>query len=201
AKMLAWALEEGDGALFLPDRHLGINTANDLGIPEKERQILDIRSAGGNIDFSAAAAKKMLFWPGVCAVHHRLKPKYLHRVRVNDPEAKIIVHPECSPEVVEIADSKGSTSTIINYVQQAPAGSTIYVGTEDNLVRRLAADFAPNKAIRPLFPTYCSNMAKITPEKLLDTLQDLDPINRVEVDPNMALQARKALETMLKVCF
>jgi len=198
--MLAWALDRGDGVLFLPDKHLGRNVADDLGVCAEDREILDIRSGGKYIDYAKAGQKKMFFWPGLCAVHHRLKPEHLKKVRQNDPGAKIIVHPECMPEVVALADAKGSTSMIMDFVRQAAPGSTIYVGTEENMVRRLAADYAPEKTVKPIYPTFCSNMAKITPEKLLYTLNYLNPENRIIVEENAAAQAKKALQIMLEVC-
>lgn len=198
--MLSWALDQGDGVLFMPDKHLGRNTADDLGIEPGNRKILDIRHGGRYIDYAEASRKKMLFWPGLCAVHHRLKPEHLKIIRQNDPKAKIIVHPECMPEVVALADAKGSTSMIMDFVRQAAPGSTIYVGTEENMVQRLAAKYGPEKTIKPIYPTFCSNMAKITPEKLLYTLNDLNPENRIMVDENAADQAKKALQIMLEVC-
>ncbi|MGM0610694.1 MAG: quinolinate synthase NadA [Thermodesulfobacteriota bacterium] len=199
-KMMDWGLKQADGVLFLPDKHLGTNTANDLGIPKQERTILDIRSMGQHIDYSSASRKKLLLWPGVCAVHHRIKPRHLQDIREKDPQALIIVHPECSPEVVSMSDAKGSTSQIINYIKNAPPESAIYVGTEENMVNRLAGQFFPDFMVRSILPTYCSNMAKITPPKLLKTLADLKPENQLHIPQSGRDEARKALQTMLKVC-
>ncbi len=199
-KMITWGLNQGDGVLFLPDKNLGKNTAEDLGIPEEEREVLDVRQRGELIDYPSSSRKKILFWPGVCSIHHRLKADHVKEIRLNDPDARVIVHPECSPEVTSLSDAKGSTSTIMNYVKDAPQGSTIYVGTEENMVRRLADRYTPDKRIKSVSPTFCSNMAKITPEKLLNTLSNMQKDKRITVSSEDARLAHKALMTMLEVC-
>ncbi|GAB6060857.1 quinolinate synthase NadA [Desulfonatronum parangueonense] len=196
ATMLEWALGQGDCVLFLPDKNLGMNTADLLRIPEQEQAVLNVRDKDGlNPD---SLSKKLLFWPGVCAIHFRLKPEDVRLVQEDDPRPLVFVHPECEPGVVALADVSASTSGIIRAVREAPPGATIYIGTEDNLVLRLAR-LHPDKHIYPLGAGYCSAMLKITEAKLLDTLENLDEHAAVQVDPAVAPKARKALETMLDV--
>ncbi|SMP77425.1 quinolinate synthase NadA [Desulfonatronum lacustre] len=196
AIMLEWALEQGDSVLFLPDKNLGMNTADLLGISKQDQAVLNVREESGwNEDI---LARRLLFWPGVCAIHFRLKPEDVRLVLEDDPRPLIFVHPECDPAVVALADVSASTSGIIRAVREAPVGATIYIGTEDNLVLRLAR-LHPDKHISPLGAGYCSAMLKITEPKLLDALENLDRHEPVRVDPEVAPDARKALETMLAV--
>lgn len=202
-KMLAWALETAgsDGAvLFLPDRNLAWNTADRLGLPENKRLILDIRGDGSRVDLAAAAEARLLVWPGLCAIHHRFKAEHVRAVRRKDPDATVVVHPECTPEVVGLADAAGSTSFIIDYVAKAPAGAAIAIGTEIHLVRRLMARH-PDKRLWPLLASECSCMASVTAEKLLRQLQDLaaGTAVAVEVPGAVRAEAQLALERMLEV--
>ena len=107
----------------------------------------------------------------MCAIHHRMKTEHVEAARKRHPGALVVVHPECQPDVVKMADASGSTRRIIEFCEQAPDGATIIVGTEINLVRRLAAQYAPGKRIEPLLPSACENMGKITEAKLLHCLQ------------------------------
>ncbi len=195
--MLEWAMRQGDSVLFLPDKNLGMNTANLLGIPEEDRVVLNVRDQGERLD-RISLSRKLLFWPGVCAIHFRLKPEDVRLVQEDEPRPLVFVHPECEPEVVALADVSASTSGIIRAVREAPPGATIYIGTEDNLVLRLAG-LHPDKHIYPLGAGHCSAMMKITEAKLLQTLEDPERHPAVRVDPSVAPKARKALETMLDV--
>ena len=202
-KMMTWALEQGDAVLFLPDKNLGMNTADNLGIPQKQRMILDIRKHGDMVSPDSAKGRKLLLWPGCCAIHYGFRTAQIDAARKRHPDAKVVVHPECSPEVVKAADSSGSTSHIIKYVAAAPEGAVIYVGTEANLVHRLAAQYAGNKTIFPLADLYCSNMAKVTQENLDSLLSglkhDTPPVPQATVPEEIANPAREALERMLAV--
>lgn len=198
SKMLEWALNQGDQVLFLPDKNLGQNMARSSGISSEKVQVIDIRQQGNNLFPEKFSDQKMLLWPGVCAVHFRLKPKKVSEIMNNHPQARVIVHPESHPDVVNQAHESGSTSKIISFVSKAAPGSTIYVGTEDNLVMRLQKEH-PDKNILPLGAGYCSNMAKTTPELLAATLENLSPANMVRVDEDLADHARTAVETMLQV--
>ncbi len=127
--MLKWALENSDGVLFLPDRNLAINTARAIGIGEGEISYLE-----GDL-FNKKY--KLYIWPGHCDVHLNFRKQHIQYFRTKNPDARIIVHPECAPEVVEGADEWGSTSKIIKFVSSQPKGSKIAIGTEINLVNRL----------------------------------------------------------------
>ncbi len=194
ATMLDWALQQGDGVVFLPDKNLGRNTAKALGIAAQDYEILDLRSP------ARASRSRLFLWPGLCTVHNLIKPRHMEHIRQADPRARIIVHPECMPDVVDMADASGSTSGIIRYVQEARPGDTIYVGTEINLVQRLAREFGPAKTIRPVLDTACSNMAKVTAPKLAEHLDAIAAVPKVGVGPEVRQDALLALERMLEVC-
>ncbi len=198
-KMLSWALDQGDAVLFLPDKNLALNTANRLGIPEEKRMLLDIRGKGEKIDTKATKDKDLLIWPGLCAIHQRFKLSQMDKFRTDYPGCKIIVHPECPPELVKAADGDGSTSYLIKYVDEAPAGTTIVIGTETNLVNRLKNMF-PDKNIMPLGISICSNMAKINEKNLANILQNLETAQYEDVSDEIREPAKKALERMLQVC-
>jgi len=176
--MLDWALQQGDAVLFLPDRHLGDNTANQLHLDTSERLVVDIRTGRPPVDPKKAPYARLLLWPGSCAIHHTLKKRHVEEMRKAMPGVRVVVHPECPPAVVRAADSAGSTSHIIKYCAEAKAGARIAVGTEENLVLRLAERHkAEGKTIVPLKPHMrCSNMAKITEERLADLLDTLDDL-------------------------
>jgi quinolinate synthase len=198
--MLDWALRQGERVLFLPDRNLGVNSAHLLGLSDAELSILDIRQSGAQIDLFSARRARLLLWPGVCAVHHLFKTRHARQIRLDHPGARIVVHPECSPELVASADAAGSTSFIIDYVRQAPNGATIFVGTEANLVRRLKRRYLGVKDIRTIADAACSNMGKTTLEALALLLDNLDTAVPVTVQEDVRGQAVLALERMLEVC-
>lgn len=198
--MLAWALRQGDGVLFLPDRNLAENTADLLDVPASRRMRLNIRGRGGHIDAAAAARAELFIWPGSCCVHEVMGPEHVAAVRERDPDARVIVHPECPPDTVRASDAAASTSGIIAYCAEAPEGSAIYVGTEINLVERLAARHRGVKLIRPLFVARCANMAKTTEDNLAALLAALDRAAPVRVSYRTADQAQIALARMLEAC-
>ncbi len=201
-RMLRWALSEGDGVLFLPDKNLGRNTAYGLGLTDADMYQLDVRKRGQLVDLEAAARATLLYWPGLCAIHARFSTAQIEAARAADPDCLIVVHPECTPEVTKAADAAGSTSFIIDYARQAPDGAHVIIGTEINLVRRLEREHAGRLRIEPLLSSACSHMAKVTPAKLRQTLEQIhnktaDPV-AVPVDD--AAPARETLERMLEVC-
>lgn len=200
--MLRWALDQGDGVLFLPDRHLARNTARSLGMEEKDWHVLDVRRKGEGLNMDAAAKARMLLWPGCCAIHAKFKPEHIEELRKEYPGCTVAVHPECSPEVVMAADAAGSTSFLIDYVRNAPKGSTVIIGTETNLVERLRARHADHCTVVRLRRAYCSHMAKITDAKLLATLQGIDAgtAEAVRVPKNHMTPARASLQRMLDAC-
>ena len=207
-KMLTWAMEQGDAVLFVPDKNLGTNVARNLSMPLAEQHVLDIRQNGANLDLpeqmAAISGAKLLLWPGCCAIHARFNLKHIDKVRQDFPGVQVIVHPECTAEVVMAADFAGSTSALIKYVDAAPKGSKIAVGTEINLVLRLQNRYAGEKEVFPLMVSDCANMALVTEAKLADRLERiiLDPAqaNPLFISGNEAAPARKALEIMLELC-
>ena len=177
-----------------------MNTCDTLDIPRCDRLVLDVRELGSLVDPGRAAQHKVLLWPGQCVAHARFKPHHVHEARRESPGCLVVVHPECHPTVVALADASGSTSFIIRFVDQAPQGSTVYVGTELNLVLRLAHAYKGVKDVRPLVASTCSNMAKVNEETLAETLANLDTLPEVTVDEAQAAPARLALTRMLEAC-
>lgn len=200
-KVMQWALEQDKQILFLPDKNLGRNTAKALGIAPEDQQIINVR-AGGSVLAAEKLNARLLLWPGQCAIHARFKVEHISALRTAHPGIKVAVHPECAPEIVNAADAAGSTSFLIRFAAEAPRGSTIAIGTESNLVNRLIAEHKDAKNILPLHVSYCSDMAKTTPEALLSCLQKIADGSAVPVKTNPAedAHARTSLETMLEIC-
>ncbi len=202
---LSWALEqagEGGKVLFLPDQHLGRNTyARDLGRPLEDCVVWDPHRPMGGLTVEELRAATMILWRGHCSVHGRFSVEAVEAARREIPGVKVIVHPECRHEVVELADEVGSTEKIIQTVAAAPAGTAWAVGTELNLVRRLAAQF-PEQRIVFLEKNvcYCSTMNRIDLPHLVWALESLVEgrvVNAIRVDPDTAHHARVALDRML----
>lgn len=201
--MLRWAREQGDAVLFLPDKNLAANTADILGISEDKRHRLDIRGRGTRVDLAAADKADLLIWPGECCVHTRFTVDMIGGQRAAHPGALVVVHPESPPAVVRASDAAGSTSFIIRYVESAPAGSTVVIGTEINLVRRLAKEHAGRVNVVPLRVSECVNMAKVTEERLEETLLEIragNPSTLVEAPEHLRANAKLSLERMLAAC-
>ncbi len=202
--MLAWALDQGDGVLFVPDKNLARNTALRLGIPESRWHRVNVRSGGSMVDAAAADKADLLYWPGCCCVHEVMGPEQVRGVRRRTPDALVAVHPECPPETVAISDMAGSTSQLIRFVADAPEGATIHIGTETNLVKRLGRVWRGRKDVRPLMDVPCRQMAKVTEAGLAALLTDMvteqDTAEPVTVPDTMAQKARLALERMLEAC-
>ena len=199
--MLRWAFDQGGDVLFLPDKNLGMNTADSLGLPPLERMVINVRGKGEAFDPKETEKARLMLWPGFCSIHTRFNTKQIERVRQEYPEAHIVVHPECTPEVVAGADAAGSTSFIIRYVAEAPAGSTIVVGTEINLVERLAAEHAGRVAVLPLVESACIHMAQTTEERLaacLDAVAGGSDAFAVRAPEEYRDNAKLALERMLR---
>jgi len=196
-KVLQWAFSQGKRVLFLPDEHLGRNSACDLGIPSEFIVAYDPKQKNGGLDKTAIDHAKMAVWKGFCLVHTRFTPEHVRFARNNWLDAKIIVHPETPREVVRLSDAHGSTSQIIEYVKAAPAGSTVVVGTEVNLVERLARQHAGRITVKVLAPSVCRNMNMTSENSILTLLQNWPAGNRIIVDLQVAAKARTALERML----
>jgi quinolinate synthase len=199
---LEWAFSRGERVLFLPDQHLGRNTAVlELGIPLDECVVFDPRRPNGGLTPEQLRDAKMLLWKGHCSVHGRFSLESVREVRDRIPGVNVLVHPECQHEVVNAADLVGSTEFILRTLAEAPAGSKWAVGTELNLVRRLCAEH-PDKTVAFLDRTvcFCSTMNRIDLPHLVWALESLASgqlVHRITVDPDTATDARKALDRML----
>lgn len=198
--MLEWALNRGEHVLFLPDKHLAVNTADQLGMPPTDRKLLDIRGRGANIEPAGKWTPRLLIWPGQCAVHARFKTSRLAQVRAEHPQALVAAHPECHPELVRGADGVGSTSFIIEYAARAPLGSTIFVATECNLVERLQRLYTGQKTILPLSRSLCSGMGKTTEAGLAALLSNLDTREEIRVSGPVKESAALSLNRMFQAC-
>lgn len=197
AKVFQWALNQGKKIFFLPDIHLGLNSAHDLGIPDSETAIYDYQKPNGGLTPEALRHVRVLVWGGYCPIHVNFTVDDVERVRAISPEAKIIVHPESPKEIVRMVDAHGSTAQIIQYVQAAPAGSTIVIGTESQLVKRLAEEYKGRLTIRMLKGSFCPNMAKTNEPNLARVLKDWPDRNAVKVPAQLISDARLCLERML----
>ena len=198
--VLSWALKRSPRVFFIPDQHLGRNTAHLLGIPEEEIALWDPRHPPE--DLTPFKKKRLILWRGACNVHVRFLPEDVERVRKQHPGVRVIVHPECREEVVKLADEAGSTSYIVRKVTESPPGTVWAVGTEQRLVGRLAKE-NPDKTVMSLadVPPYCSDMSLIRLSDLARVLSGLlkgEEPGRVEVPGEIANPAREALERMLE---
>lgn len=201
-RALAWAFERGERVLFLPDQHLGRNTAVlEMGFGLDDCVLYDPHKPGGGLTPEQLRDAKMILWRGHCSVHGRFTLESVNEVRARVPGVTVLVHPECRHEVVTAADQVGSTEYIIRAIEAAPAGSAWAIGTELNLVRRLA-DAHPDKQIMFLDRAvcYCSTMNRIDLPHLVWALEELVAgrvPNQITVDPQTARHARTALDQML----
>jgi quinolinate synthase len=201
-RALRWALAKGSKVLFLPDQHLGRNTAVlELGLSLDDCVVWDPQIPGGGLGQDALRRATVILWRGHCSVHGRFSVECVSEVRERIPGVNVIVHPQCAHEVVLAADQVGSTEKIIATIERAPSGSAWAVGTELNLVQRLAAA-NPGKTVAFLDKTicYCSSMSRIDLPHLVRALESLvsgSVVNQVTVEPQTALQARAALDQML----
>ena len=206
--VLTWALgpdgqgrRRGDQVLFFPDQHLGRNTGFDLGYAAEDMAVWNPRLDRGGLDEATLKTASLLLWKGHCSVHQRFRPAHIDAFRAEHPDGIVVVHPECSHDVVEVADQVGSTDFIIRAVAEAPPGSVIGVGTEIHLVKRLD-DETPDKTVVSLDPLVCpcSTMFRIDAPHLAWVLEGLvegEVRNRITVDEDTAQWARVALERML----
>ena len=200
--VLQWAFDRAgpNGAvLFFPDQHLGRNTGLRMGITEEQMPTWTPK-VGASSDLSNA---RIILWHGFCSVHKRFKPSQIADFRQRHPEGVVVVHPECPKETVDVADANGSTQYIINYVNNLPQGSTVAIGTEINMVARLADDH-PDKHIECLDPEICpcSTMYMIHPAYLMDLLEKLvdgQVHNQITVSNEVQEGSLLALERMLSI--
>ncbi|MDN3057761.1 quinolinate synthase NadA [Streptomyces sp. SRF1] len=203
-RALEWAFRQGEKVLFLPDQHLGRNTAvRDLGMSLEDCVVYNPHKPNGGLTPEQLRAATMILWRGHCSVHGRFSLDSVNEVRERIPDVNVLVHPECKHEVVAAADYVGSTEYIIKALEAAPAGSKWAVGTELNLVRRLAHRFAgQGKEVVFLDKTvcFCSTMNRIDLPHLVWALESLvagKVVNRIQVDKETEHFAKLALERML----
>ncbi|HEU4597216.1 MAG TPA: quinolinate synthase NadA [Pyrinomonadaceae bacterium] len=197
------SLKEADKLFFFPDQHLGRNTGVKFGIPLEQMALWDpAKELGGNTEEQLRGAR-LILWKGHCSVHGRFRPWHVDQVRAEVPGIKVLVHPECIKEVVEKSDLNGSTEFIIKTIEAAEPGSAWAVGTEVNLVQRLAERF-PDKHVRLLAPDLCmcATMYRIAPQNLAWALESLVAgrvVNQIVVPEETARWARVALDRMLQI--
>ena len=201
ATVLEWAFERGQRVLFFPDQHLGRNTAKALGVPLEQMPMWNPRKDLGGNAGQTLKDSRVILWHGFCSVHKRFNVGQIEKARAEFPGVQVIVHPECPMEVVDAADSAGSTDFIRKAIAAATGPTTFAVGTEINLVNRLAAE-NPQHTIFCLDPVVCpcSTMYRIHPGYLAWVLEALvrgEVVNRITVEDAVAAPARVALERML----
>ena len=203
--VLEWAFEQGDQVLFFPDQHLGRNTGKRLGIdPQTQTAVWSPRKINGGLSRDRIEQSKILLWQGHCSVHIRFRVDQIERAREEHPGVRVVVHPECTQQVVDAADADGSTEFIINYVRNGPPG-TYAVGTEINLVHRLNEEVArEGKTAFCLDPVVCpcATMYRIHPAYLAwvtEALVEGRVVNPITVDDDTRKWARVALDRMLAI--
>jgi quinolinate synthase len=201
---LEWAFARGEKVLFFPDQHLGRNTAFRMGLdPERDMALWDPFCPLGGCTEEQLRSAKILLWKGHCSVHKRFTVEQVEKARADHPGVQVIVHPECTIEVFRAADHSGSTEKILATVRSAPSGSVWAVGTEINMVQRLARECS-DKTVFCLDPEICpcSTMYRIHPGYLCWALESLargEVVNQVTVPEETAAWARKSLERMLEI--
>jgi quinolinate synthase len=202
--VLEWAFKAKKRVMFFPDQHLGRNTGYRMGIPLGEMQVWDPYEDNGGLTDDAIRGSRMLLWKGHCSVHNRFTPEMVDERRAQIPGVKVIVHPECRFEVAQKADAIGSTEGILKIIQDSPVGTKWAVGTELNMVMRMARELKATHEIVALDDCFCvcGTMFRIDPPHLLwalEALRDGRMVNRVSVPERIAAPARIALDRMLSI--
>jgi quinolinate synthase len=201
---LEWAWRQAKRILFLPDQHLGRNTAFGMGVPLSQMAVWDPNEAFGALTADEARAARLLLWKGHCSVHTRFTPAQVALVREQHPGIRVIVHPEVPFETVQAADESGSTEFILKRVRESAPGSKWAVGTEVHLVNRLAHEVAPAKLVVSLdsMGCLCSTMFRVSPNHLLwilDGLVEGKVHNRIVVPEAQKHWVKVALDRMLQI--
>ena len=199
-----WAWNRGARILFLPDQHLGRNTAFGMGVPLQQMCVWDPNVTWGGLEPSELHAARMILWKGHCSVHTKFTVEHIERLRASHPDIRIISHPECTWEVIQASDEVGSTSHIIRQVTESPVGSIWGVGTEIHLVNRLAQEVAPERTVMTLdgLGCLCSTMYRVSPNHLCWVLEGLvngEVRNQVSVPDDQKRWTRVALDRMLSI--
>jgi len=204
AKVMRHAWERGEKVIMLPDQHLGRNTAYKMGVPLDQMVMWDPDVPYGGVSPDALRRARLILWKGHCSVHTRFTVKHIEQFRKQHPNGKVIVHPECTFDVVQAADDCGSTEYIIKTITNSPEGSVWAVGTEIHLVTRLADQVAPARTVVTLdtIGCLCSTMFRISPNHLLwalDGLVDGEVHNSIVVPEPTKTWAKVALDRMLRL--
>jgi len=202
SSVMQWAWDRAGKILMLPDQHLGRNTAFRMGVPLEDMVVWDPDEPFGGLERDALERARLILWKGHCSVHTKFSVAHIDEFRRQHPDGKVIVHPECTFDVVQAADDSGSTDYIIRTVKASPPGSVWAVGTEVHLVNRLAAEVAPDRTVVTLdtLGCLCSTMFRVSPNHLLWILEGLidgEVHNRIVVPPGIKASARVALDRML----
>lgn len=195
-KAFEWARKRGEVIFFLPDEFLGRNSARRMGAGTIE--LWNPHKADGGVTDQQLAGAGVVLWKGYCHVHTYFNTDMVEAQRGKHPGCKVVVHPESTPEVVDAADADGSTGFIVNFVRDAGPGATVVVGTEVNLVLRLAGEF-PDRTVVPLAHSVCPNMYRTNVARLAHVLETFDPALEITVDEETAADARLALSRMLEL--
>jgi len=204
AATLKWGWQQREKILFLPDQHLGRNTAFKMGVPLDQMVVWDPNEPFGGLTREELEHAKLILWKGHCSVHVRFTTKQIDKVRLEHPGIKVIVHPEVPFDVLQAADDSGSTEYILKTVREAAPGTSWAVGTEVHLVHRLAEEVAPGKTVVSLdqFGCLCSTMFRVSPNHLLwvlDSLVDGEVVNEIVVPEEQKKWAKIALDRMLAI--
>lgn len=204
-KIMEWAFARREKALFFPDQHLGRWTGHKMGIPLEQMVVWDPDLPLGGLTREQIDEARVLLWKGHCSVHQMFQPQHILNFRQQYPDGKVISHPECTFEVCRLSDDVGSTEYILRTITDSAPGTRWLVGTELNLVNRVAERMKPEgKIVQFMSPLVCecSTMARIDPQHLAWTLENLaqgNVVNRIYVAPQETESARLALERMLEV--
>lgn len=196
-----YGFDRKEKLFFFPDEHLGYNTGINFGIKPEEMVIWDFSRDSGGLTKEQIDKAKVILWKGHCHVHTNFKPEHVEQFRIDYPDGKIVVHPECPHDVVRLADAAGSTKFIVDYVTKQPAGTTIAIGTELNLVSRMAKTFPDKKIVELSGQTcaVCANMYRTTLNDLAYTLENLQDVKPIRVPEPAKSEALLALKRMLEV--
>ncbi len=196
-KTFEWAFKKGQKIFFLPDEHLGRNTALKFGISPDEITVWDPEKTDGGFaeDYETA---KVIVWRGYCPVHQKFTVRDIEHVRQFYPKAQVVVHPECPADVVSQADAVGSTEFIRQHVAKSKPGDQIFIGTEINLIQTLATQY-PDRLISKLHRSLCLTMYQITLGRLLYALENLETIEPVQVSDSVKYYSKVALDRMLSL--
>ncbi|HOP08037.1 MAG TPA: quinolinate synthase NadA [candidate division Zixibacteria bacterium] len=200
-KAFNYGFSHREKVFFFPDENLGYNTGLKYGLKPEEMVLWDFSRKEGGLTREQVDKARLILWKGHCHVHTTFKAEHVRKVKEDDPEALVVVHPECPPDVVAAADANGSTKFIVDYCEKAPAGATIAIGTEINLVARMAATYPDKKIIELSGQTcpVCANMYRTTLGDLAYTLENYADLKPIKVPEPTRSDALIALEKMLEI--